>query len=95
VELVVAHPTGQAEVAEGTITATATGGELHLRSTTVALTGTALVVEALERDLTVDGDHLGVELRMAAVGQPLAHHLSATLRRANRPSSGGEGRTVT
>ena len=81
VELVVAHPTGQTEVAEGTFAATPTGGTIHLVSTVVGLTSSAKEVTVLERDLTVDGDELRYELRMAAVGLPVTVHLTATLHR--------------
>lgn len=77
VEVVLAHPTGVAEVQEGSIT----GQSIRLRSTTMALTGTAKRVDALERDVDVDGDTLTYAIRMAAVGVPLTHHLAATLRR--------------
>ena len=77
VELVLAHPTGIVEVAEGTWD----GTHLILRSTTMAGTGTAKRVDAVERRFTLDGDVLRYTLAMAAVGLPLTHHLAAELRR--------------
>jgi len=82
IELVLAHPTGVTELAEGTIEATGDRLVLDLRSVTIGLTGTAKEVTAVERTITVGADELEYSLRMAAVGQPLRHHLAATLRRA-------------
>lgn len=78
VELVVAHPTGIVEAYQGRLLgATA----LRLATVGVLTTPSAKRVDAVERDLDVDGDELSYAVRMAAVGEPLTHHLSATLRR--------------
>ncbi|MDQ1519690.1 MAG: hypothetical protein QOI55_763 [Actinomycetota bacterium] len=81
IELVLAHPNGIVEVAEGTFD----GSAVRLRSTTVARTASAKDVTAVERDFDLDLAHdqagatLRYSLRMAAVGQPLTHHLAAEL----------------
>lgn len=75
VEFVLAHPTGIVEVSEGRID----GSCIRLRTTGMAATATAKRVDALERDINVDGTRLTYAIRMAAVGEPLTPHLSATL----------------
>lgn len=80
-ELVVAHPTGITEVELGTVEASAGALVLVLATTTVASTPTAKRVDAVERRFTLDGDVLSYTLAMAAVGEPMTHHLAATLRR--------------
>lgn len=78
-ELVVAQPTGIAEVHVGTLD----GERIDLRSTSVVSTPAAAShrVLAVRRRITVEGDVLRYELHMAAVGQPLTLHLTAELRR--------------
>ncbi|MET0457653.1 MAG: peroxynitrite isomerase [Ilumatobacteraceae bacterium] len=82
IEIVLAHPTGITEVEEGTFRHE-DGGALviELATSAIARTATAKDVAALERSFRIDGDELTYTIRMAAVGLPLQHHLSATLRR--------------
>jgi hypothetical protein len=77
VEVVLAHPTGIVEVQEGH----QDGGRIELHSTTTAGTATAKQVTALRRVFELSGDRLAYTLAMAAVGQPLQHHLAAELHR--------------
>jgi hypothetical protein len=81
IELVLAHPTGIAEIAAGTVTTEPGTLAIELATSTVARTATAKEVTVVKRSIRVDGDELTYEVRMAAVGQPLQHHLAAVLRR--------------
>jgi hypothetical protein len=79
VEVVMAHPSGVVEVAEGVID----GDAIRLRSTAIARTASAKRVDTIDRDFRIEGDVLQYELRMAAVGQSLTRHLRAELRRVD------------
>lgn len=81
VELVLAHPTGIAEVDEGEIVVESGRCILRLASVSMTRTATAKEVTRVDRTVTVEGDVLRYDLAMAAVGQPLQHHLAAELRR--------------
>jgi hypothetical protein len=81
IEVVLAHPTGITEVEEGTIGDDDGALVIELATSAIARTATAKEVTALERSFRIDGDELTYTVRMAAVGLPLQHHLSATLRR--------------
>jgi hypothetical protein len=80
-EIVLAQPTGLAEVYEGTITPVDDALVMAVKSTSIGATSTAKDVSITERTFELDGDELRYTFRMAAVGQPLQHHLSATLHR--------------
>ena len=90
IEFVVAHPTGVAEIAEGTIEGGSGRERIMLRSTFVGRTGSAKDISTIERRFLFDDSEsapvLRYTLRMAAVGLPLQHHLAAALRRAELPS---------
>ncbi|MGA9276729.1 peroxynitrite isomerase [Ilumatobacter sp.] len=84
-EIVVVHPTGITEVLEGFAAPNSAGPTdtmiVDVRSLTIASASTAKEVTRTERTFEVTGDILRYTMRMAAVGQPLTHHLSATLHR--------------
>ena len=81
VEWIVSHNTGVAELAVGWVT----GRHLELESKRVSLAPSAKEVSRVNRrfdvHLDMEGALLRYELDMAAVGQPLQHHLSAELRK--------------
>lgn len=79
-EAVLSHPFGAVEVYTGTVESAAPLA-LRLATRQVATTPTAKRIDAVERDVDLDGDALSYDVRMAAVDQPMTHHLSATLRR--------------
>lgn len=80
-EWVLAHPNGITEIEEGTLAVDGTTIQMELTATSIGLTASAKDVAALGRSIRVDGDELIYTLRLGAVGQPLQHHLAATLRR--------------
>jgi len=83
-ELVVAHGFGAVEVATGRVD----GGQLErarldLDSLSLTSAPSAKEVTAVRRRYVVEGDELGYDIAMAAVGVALTHHLRATLTRAS------------
>lgn len=77
VELVLAHPLGITEVAEGTVE----GEVLEVASAVVGLTTTAGPVTELRRRIEVLGDEMRNETHMAMRGVPLMSHVRARLAR--------------
>jgi hypothetical protein len=77
-EVVLAHPTGIAEIEEGTVEGTI----VDLTATSISFATTAKEVKGLSRrfELAADGV-LRYEVQLAAAGQPLQGHLTAELRR--------------
>ncbi|MFJ9624136.1 FABP family protein [Streptomyces sp. NPDC101181] len=79
VEALITQPTGIAELCTGH----AHDGAVDLTTHQVALAPTAKPVDATRRRYALtEGGHLSFVHDLAAVGQPLRHHLSAELRRA-------------
>ncbi len=77
-EVLLAHPTGFAEVWVGE----ADGAKIELHTDVVARTSTAKTYTAGQRLYGLVGGELLWAFDMAAEGHPLQPHLSATLRRA-------------
>lgn len=82
IELVLAQPSGVTEVDEGTVIVEDGALVIDLASAAVGLTSTAKDVATVRRSIRIDGDELMYNLSMAAVGEPLQPHLTATLHRA-------------
>jgi hypothetical protein len=78
VEVVLAHPLGLTEVAEGTLE----GGALDVASTAMGRTSTGDRVTGLVRRWRAAGDVLTYELDMETETTPMALHLAGELRRA-------------
>ena len=81
IELILAHPTGVTEIAEGTLSLGDATIEVELVATTIGRSASAKEVTALGRSIRVDGGELTYTVHMGAVGQPLQQHLTATLQR--------------
>lgn len=85
-EIVLAHPTGITEVLEGFAAPNSPGDTdtliVDVRSSVIGRSGSAKEVTRTERTFEITGDVMRYTVRMAAVGLPLQHHLSATLHRA-------------
>ncbi len=85
IEFLVAHPTGITELAEGTLVVDDGVILIELEATAIGRTGSAKEVTAVSRSFRIAGDEISYTVRMAAVGQPLQHHLAASLRRSPSP----------
>jgi hypothetical protein len=81
VEWVLAHPTGVTELEEGPLTVCSGVIEMELASSAIGRTASAKDISALSRSFRIESDAMTYTVRMAAVGQPLQHHLAASLTR--------------
>ena len=77
IEVVLALPTGQTELLEGTVSP----GEITLENSRVVNTSSAKHVDATRRSYRLAGTTLHTEFGMAAVGQPMTGHLVSDLTR--------------
>lgn len=78
VEFVLAQPTGQTELCEGTITSTDDGLVLTFAGTVVN-SASAKHVDSTARRYELAGDRLTTSFDMAAVDQAMGNHLSSEL----------------
>lgn len=80
-EFVLAQPTGQTELCEGTVLAEADALVLEFGSRVHNSAG-AKQVDTTRRRYEITGDRITTTFAMAAVGRPLTHHLRSELHRA-------------
>ena len=76
-----AHPTGIVEVMEGPLQIADDGALTMTMTSIIGRSSSAKDVSAMARTFTLRGEELSYTVQMAAVGQPLQHHLSAVLRK--------------
>lgn len=76
-ELLLAHPIGVTEVAEGSVR----DGVVEVASVAIGLTGSATAVTGLTRRIEVRDDQLRYELHMATRDVPLVSHVRSVLSR--------------
>ncbi len=81
IEVVLAHPTGIAEILEGELHRVTGGFDLRLASREIALSTTAKDVRTTTREFRLRGDELHYEVAMGSVGLALQPHLGAVLQR--------------
>lgn len=81
IELVLTQPTGVVEIHMGSVVEDDGAVIVDLRTERVEGTRTAKPISEVRRRLEVRGDTLITEMWMAAMGQPLTHHLRAELAR--------------
>ncbi len=86
VEMTLAQPTGQTELLEGTWEQTSDGFTVRLEGR-IQNSASAKVVDATKREYVFsaaapegDGASLTTRFAMAAVGEPMTHHLASRLR---------------
>jgi len=82
IELVLTQPTGVVEIHSGSLREEEGALVVDLRTERVEGTRTAKPISEVRRRIEVRGDMLVSEMWMAAMGQPLTHHLRAELTRA-------------
>lgn len=81
VELVLSQPSGIVEILTGSITETEAGVEIDVSSVSVNTAPSAKLVKETRRRYVVEGDTLTCDFWMAAMGEPLTHHLTSSLSR--------------
>lgn len=89
-EVVIAQPTGLLESLSGTVTVSGGGAsgdgasaDFELTCPSVLTTATAVEVRRTVRRFWFSANAVSYDMAMAAVGQPLTHHLAATLHRVD------------
>ena len=81
-EFVLSQPTGQTELAEGTLIPAADGFSCELYSRVMS-SASAKQVDETRRAIELAGDVLTTNFAMAAVGVPMTHHLASEMCRVS------------